>query len=141
MLRQRQHRGIGKASSFSNDNNPDTDPALHFTESLTADLTPLPQSPEVSDAADASCLIICAHSMSAKIALRTGLLYPESKPIRSGRAVAAFSRVRIARAPAWDPAEGSSRPMGVPRAFCGPSRTCSLAQAAGWMEVFARRWP
>ncbi|KAL8785063.1 MAG: hypothetical protein Q9195_008795 [Heterodermia aff. obscurata] len=59
------YRGTGKASTPT-----DIDPAHHSIEALTTDLTRFLHSPELSNVADVSRLIICAHSMSAKIALR-----------------------------------------------------------------------
>ncbi|KAG7010156.1 hypothetical protein G7Y79_00001g004280 [Physcia stellaris] len=61
------YRGTGKACLGDDSDN---EPARHSIELLTADLLHFLRSPEVGQIANVSSLIICAHSMSAKIALR-----------------------------------------------------------------------
>ncbi|KAI4152089.1 MAG: hypothetical protein LQ340_003115 [Diploschistes diacapsis] len=73
------YHGTGNASAADPS---DDDAARHSIQALTNDLLRFLQSPELNQLADTSSLTICAHSMSAKVALRLASTLPPDAGIR-----------------------------------------------------------
>ena len=62
------YKGTGKA--FLDIDSTDDDPTRHSTKMLAQDVLRLLQSAQLAEVVDVSNLIVCAHSMSAKVALQ-----------------------------------------------------------------------
>lgn len=137
MSRPCQHRGIDKASSSSssssNDKNPDTDPARHSTEPLTTDSTPFLTKPRGEQCRKRVTL---DHLRPKHVGQDRASNWPALPGIQTHQEPACsrcFSSRPHRSCSRLESSRDSSRPMGVPRASCGPSRTSS--RTGGWMDM------